>query len=406
MPWFKVDDGFYDHPKVTALRKTAAGRQALGLWLCAGAYSSRHLLDGRVPHACVRLFGFTPKTAKELVTAGLWHEEGDSYFFIDWADYNPTKAQIRANREYKRANTSESRDGFKLKLIEKCGGSCHYCGEKLTERTGTVDHVVPRRKGGGTSLKNCVIACVSCNSRKGDRRYESGYACSCVAGYAQATHARASVPPDPARPDPTQHELEIPADLSASQAAHALAPADQGSPEQASPGPDPDAAWEALATAYAEGTGRKRDLPTCRLNWSGVHRADLRALAAKCDGPEDLKVQIRVLLGDRPDFMRRQGLQHWLRCLGVPTDGVTYPSANSGPPGASSRRMSGPPPGAAGSWAPRPRSAEAEEVALPQHGPQRPWPVAGGRMGRLLEQAAELARKAKDAEPQAGDAKP
>ncbi|MBJ7347394.1 MAG: HNH endonuclease [Thermoleophilaceae bacterium] len=44
--------------------------------------------------------------------------------------------------------------------------SCQYCG-----RTGTLtmDHVVPRSKGGGTSWDNVVACCAGCNRRKGDR---------------------------------------------------------------------------------------------------------------------------------------------------------------------------------------------------------------------------------------------
>jgi 5-methylcytosine-specific restriction endonuclease McrA len=33
----------------------------------------------------------------------------------------------------------------------------------------TVDHVLPRSRGGGTTWENCVAACYSCNSKKGCR---------------------------------------------------------------------------------------------------------------------------------------------------------------------------------------------------------------------------------------------
>ncbi len=44
--------------------------------------------------------------------------------------------------------------------------ACQYCGctKKLT-----LDHVIPRSKGGKHSWDNVVIACSPCNSRKGDR---------------------------------------------------------------------------------------------------------------------------------------------------------------------------------------------------------------------------------------------
>lgn len=43
---------------------------------------------------------------------------------------------------------------------------CQYCG---SSRHLTVDHVVPRSKGGLDSWDNLVTSCASCNRRKGDR---------------------------------------------------------------------------------------------------------------------------------------------------------------------------------------------------------------------------------------------
>jgi 5-methylcytosine-specific restriction endonuclease McrA len=42
---------------------------------------------------------------------------------------------------------------------------CAYCGAKAD----TVDHVVPRSRGGEHSWENCVAACANCNHRKADR---------------------------------------------------------------------------------------------------------------------------------------------------------------------------------------------------------------------------------------------
>jgi 5-methylcytosine-specific restriction endonuclease McrA len=43
---------------------------------------------------------------------------------------------------------------------------CQYCG---SIKQLTLDHVIPRSKGGKHSWDNVVIACEPCNSRKGDR---------------------------------------------------------------------------------------------------------------------------------------------------------------------------------------------------------------------------------------------
>jgi 5-methylcytosine-specific restriction endonuclease McrA len=44
--------------------------------------------------------------------------------------------------------------------------SCQYCGSRSNL---TVDHVIPRSKGGGSSWDNIVTCCAPCNRRKGDR---------------------------------------------------------------------------------------------------------------------------------------------------------------------------------------------------------------------------------------------
>lgn len=43
---------------------------------------------------------------------------------------------------------------------------CQYCGAKVSMRDGTLDHILPRSRGGTTSYMNCVTACKPCNSRK------------------------------------------------------------------------------------------------------------------------------------------------------------------------------------------------------------------------------------------------
>jgi 5-methylcytosine-specific restriction endonuclease McrA len=46
---------------------------------------------------------------------------------------------------------------------------CQYCGDQPGTGELTIDHVVPRSRGGVSSWTNCVLACVSCNKRKADR---------------------------------------------------------------------------------------------------------------------------------------------------------------------------------------------------------------------------------------------
>jgi len=43
---------------------------------------------------------------------------------------------------------------------------CQYCGARTSL---TVDHVIPRSKGGDSGWENIVASCAPCNRRKGDR---------------------------------------------------------------------------------------------------------------------------------------------------------------------------------------------------------------------------------------------
>lgn len=50
-------------------------------------------------------------------------------------------------------------------VLRRDGHACAYCGA----RADTVDHVLPRSRGGGDGWINLVAACQPCNARKGDR---------------------------------------------------------------------------------------------------------------------------------------------------------------------------------------------------------------------------------------------
>ena len=54
-------------------------------------------------------------------------------------------------------------------LFRRDRGECQYCG---STRQLTIDHVIPRSKGGKTSWTNLVTACNRCNVLKGDKTPE------------------------------------------------------------------------------------------------------------------------------------------------------------------------------------------------------------------------------------------
>jgi 5-methylcytosine-specific restriction endonuclease McrA len=49
------------------------------------------------------------------------------------------------------------------RVLRRDNYTCMYCGQEATQ----VDHIIPRKRGGGHDLDNLVACCAPCNSRKG-----------------------------------------------------------------------------------------------------------------------------------------------------------------------------------------------------------------------------------------------
>ncbi|MFD2512422.1 HNH endonuclease [Pontibacter locisalis] len=54
-------------------------------------------------------------------------------------------------------------------VLRRDNYSCQYCG---AVKNLTLDHLLPRSRGGKTNWHNLVTACMRCNTRKGDRTPE------------------------------------------------------------------------------------------------------------------------------------------------------------------------------------------------------------------------------------------
>jgi 5-methylcytosine-specific restriction endonuclease McrA len=54
-------------------------------------------------------------------------------------------------------------------LYRRDGSRCQYCGKKRSTADLSIDHVIPRSRGGRTTWENCVLSCIPCNVRKGNR---------------------------------------------------------------------------------------------------------------------------------------------------------------------------------------------------------------------------------------------
>lgn len=108
MPWVRMDDQFPEHPKTLN-----AGPLAAWLDVAAWGYSSRYLTDGIVPREVIdRLAHFdgikkngkpirNHDLAERLVASGLWKPHPDGYEIHDYLDYNPSRADVLAERAKK-----------------------------------------------------------------------------------------------------------------------------------------------------------------------------------------------------------------------------------------------------------------------------------------------------------------
>jgi len=79
---------------------------------------------------------------------------------------------------------AESRRLSRRAILARDGFRCQYCG---STRHLTIDHIIPRSRGGKTSWENVVTSCEPCNVRKG----------ACLPSEAGMSPARRPRPPLP-----------------------------------------------------------------------------------------------------------------------------------------------------------------------------------------------------------------
>lgn len=55
----------------------------------------------------------------------------------------------------------------RARIVRRDGGRCRYCGRAY--HAMTLDHILPKSRGGGNTLENLALCCFACNNRKGNR---------------------------------------------------------------------------------------------------------------------------------------------------------------------------------------------------------------------------------------------
>ena len=69
-------------------------------------------------------------------------------------------------------SSSEARRLWRRKIKERWDYKCAYCG---SDNAITIDHVIPRSKGGMDRIENMVSCCESCNQDKAHTPWEEWY---------------------------------------------------------------------------------------------------------------------------------------------------------------------------------------------------------------------------------------
>lgn len=157
MSWFKVDDGFWSHPKVLTM-----STDATSLWVRAGAYSCQHLTDGFIASELLTVLG-DRESAQELVDTGLWLDADGGFLFHDWGEYQETSEAVKQRRaqareRQRRARASrENRKDVTGDVTRDSGRDSRGCSQKVStpdptrpDPTSTPNGVEskPRERGG------------------------------------------------------------------------------------------------------------------------------------------------------------------------------------------------------------------------------------------------------------------
>lgn len=79
---------------------------------------------------------------------------------------------MRQRRDDWTSLSHKHRKAFTLELIRIYGNLCCLCGLRIKRGEESCEHLIPRSKGGRTTLENCRPAHIRCNSAKRDREYK------------------------------------------------------------------------------------------------------------------------------------------------------------------------------------------------------------------------------------------
>lgn len=97
MPWGRLDDSLYDHPKLDLI-PIDERLAAIGLWARAISWCNRFLTDGLVPRDRIAKLDGTTDLADRLVAAGLFDPAPHGYLIHDFLAFNDGREVVLERR--------------------------------------------------------------------------------------------------------------------------------------------------------------------------------------------------------------------------------------------------------------------------------------------------------------------
>lgn len=174
--WIKLTVDMFDNRKIRHIRKLPEGNNIVLIWVMlltmAGRCNSNGFifLTENIPYT-EKMFadelGFEESVIhialNVLEKFNMVHRDGDFLSVPGWEEYQNIEVLERI-REQSRKRMEDYR-ARKREGVTSVGQNCVYCGKPAN----TVDHLIPKIKGGPDKNWNLVPCCKNCNSIKRDK---------------------------------------------------------------------------------------------------------------------------------------------------------------------------------------------------------------------------------------------
>lgn len=139
MTWLKIDDNFYDHPKIRALELDEFVLHVGALCMSARLLTDGVITDDQLYALARRGLSHVAETAESLSRAGVWSRVDGGYEIRNYLDHNPSKVEVEGKREAERVRKAEWRE---KKAQKQTKTSTRDAGQTQDTRRGT-DTEVP-----------------------------------------------------------------------------------------------------------------------------------------------------------------------------------------------------------------------------------------------------------------------